>query len=502
MAFASFDLQNERVTSIADYAGSETNNLEPLKDSNRKITRVATAHDDSVHIFEVGGTFCKMLYTDRKQAKSLQQLADGSLVVGTVGKIYQYPYEDVFGSCDDYPVADVTLSSNQVIDAVDSFMTMADGTVVQGGTYPRKDPDDYTEPIRYFVEIFYGEDIRSAMNTQTSRISPSVVVAPPSPVNTLLVFGNYILYYMYQYGPVSSVCILNTDQLKEDVSGEEEVGLEACDGLINLPLTPDERSPLGTPSFISLSDTSFVVLSPGESYYDPSRNRIDAPFQVQRYDLDGDLKWRLSSSIDGHVKGLSNSIVTIQGECVAFTLDSDSSHRSFESGELYFANVGTNDTTTLTFHSNVTKIDTIDDQLVVATVGGLVYMLDKANTCGYDAAQLAGAKAFSIDDGSFELVEKLQDGSYAIAASYDGSKRVLVYENGPQQPSQPDYSINTLLRYHSVMGIDEFAAPGPNYNLNLVIYGEKGTGGVFYPEGHPALSTRYGSPVRRIEEQF
>ena len=121
--------------------------------------------------------------------------------------------------------------------------------------------------------------------------------------------------------------------------------------------------------------------------------------------MDEDLEWALSSSIDGQVKGSSNSIVTIQDECIAFPLDPDVSE------ELYFANVGTNDdTTTLTFSSNITKIDTIDDQLVVATEDGHVYMLDKINmsSCGYDATQLDSAKGFSTDDGDMMLLKNFK----------------------------------------------------------------------------------------------
>lgn len=500
MAFASFDLQNERVVAALDYAGSETNNIEALKDSNGKIARVAAANDNSAHIFQVDGTFCKVLYTNRGQAKSFQQLGDGALVVGTTqGRVAIYSRDVVFGSCD-YPVADVILSSHQVMDPVDSMMTMADGTVVQVGPY--RDPH---------VEIFYGEDIRGAVNTQgsTVEIQPSAVIKFPTSTWTLFGFGNNILVTTRDgFGDIAKqFCILNTSQLKK-LNSKGVVDSNSACKWINLPLTPDGRSRLGTPRFTSLSDSSFVVLSPGMKWYNTTKSQSDdAPFKVQRYDQDEDLDWALSLSIDGQVRGESNSIVTIHDECVVFPLVPD------VSGELYFANVGTNDfTTTLTFPSNVVDIDTIDDQLAVATVDfdsssgqlltvGHVYMLDKIDmsSCGYDATQLDSVKGFSTNDGKFDVAEKLQDnGSYAISASYGGSRRILMYESGPQLPfTEPDYYINTLLNGH-VTTIDEFAAPGPE-DLNLVVYGERGTGGVFYPEAHPAHNGRYGSLVRRIE---
>lgn len=500
MAFTSFDLQNERVTSIADYSGSgEINALEALKDSNEKITRVATATDNSVHIFEVGGTFCKSLYTYRGQAKSLQQLADGSLAVGALqGRVALYSRDTIFGSCDaTNPVADVILSSHQVIDeALESFIIMVDDTVVQVGGVPKNDP---AEQKRYYLEIFDGEDIRSAVDQESSsvEIQPSAVIELPTRYWNLFGFGNTILVTSrYDLGNIGKrVCILNTDQLRENVSSERVVDTDFVCEWIDLPLTPDGGSRLGTPRFTSLSNSSFAVLSPGAS---------DAPFKVQRYDHGAkDLKWVLSSSIDGDKMDSSRkiSIITIQDECVAFPMK----------GQLYFANVRTNgNTTTLTFPSDVEKIDTIDDQLVVATVDGRVYMLDETNKCGYDAAQLDIAKGFSTDDARrVDVVEKLQDGSYAIFATYGGSepppRGILIYKSGAQFPfAQPDYFIHPLLESGlSVTGIDEFAAPGLDYNLNLVIYGEgAGSVGVFYPEGHPAFNMFYGSPVRRIEEQF
>jgi len=479
-SFATYVISEDRVFVWPAYhGGSETNSFFPLKDNEGAITRFAAGSDNMVDIFDTKNRYCKSLFTGGFQAKSLQQLSDGSLAVGTNnGTIALYPAESVQASCDSYAVPDSTLSGTDEDRRGKYPVTLEDGAIMVVG-------NDLLN-----LRIFNAIDIRDAMEKPGNiLLEPSFILFLTAPVQSVPqpIGSGYALVVLQD-----SVCMMQLPQYS------------TCE-YVEAPLLPDGQG-LNKVSFASIDDTSFVALQPGGSYdssypRDPSIVYCDyyleplgciepvmknANFTMQRYDYNlDDKKWMLNDFINGTTfSGLrgGGSVVALWYNCVVVHLDN-------ELNEIYFINMDTDSVNPvslpLKFDSSITIIEVIEENTLTVSAGSNVYMLSDSDIgkCGVGAT-LDSAKGFDALGERSDTIKKLHDDSYAIAVDLErGFQTLYIYEDEPTLMPflKPSYSVNPNFKSAQAVDIiDEIAYPTAGQH-NLVIHG-KLIGGVIFPE--------------------
>jgi len=479
-SFATYVISEDRVFVWPAYhGGSETNSFFPLKDNEGAITRFAAGSDNMVDIFDTKNRYCKSLFTGGFQAKSLQQLSDGSLAVGTNnGTIALYPAESVQASCDSYAVPDSTLSGTDEDRRGKYPVTLEDGAIMVVG-------NDLLN-----LRIFNAIDIRDAMEKPGNiLLEPSFILFLTAPVQSVPqpIGSGYALVVLQD-----SVCMMQLPQYS------------TCE-YVEAPLLPDGQG-LNKVSFASIDDTSFVALQPGGSYdssypRDPSIVYCDyyleplgciepvmknANFTMQRYDYNlDDKKWMLNDFINGTTfSGLrgGGSVVALWYNCVVVHLDN-------ELNEIYFINMDTDSVNPvslpLKFDSSITIIEVIEENTLTVSAGSNVYMLSDSDIgkCGVGAT-LDSAKGFDALGERSDTIKKLHDDSYAIAVDLErGFQTLYIYEDEPTLMPflKPSYSVNPNFKSAQAVDIiDEIAYPTAGQH-NLVIHGSL-VSGVIFPE--------------------